>query len=169
MSLFEKKIRATLIIEAIGKPAEYLTETLNGIVDKISKEKGTKIKSSKVNEPAPLKNQDGFFSNFAEIDVEVESMLYLVILVFRYMPAHVEVVSPQQATLTNVEWGDVLSEITRKLHSYEEVVRINQGEKVILERKLREILGQKQKPQEKPVEKAEVKETKKESNKEEKK
>jgi len=153
MSLFEKKIHATLIVEAIGKPSEYLTEVLSEIIENIKKENGTKVKSSKVNEPVELKNKNGFYSNFAEIDVEVETMLHLVGLIFKYMPAHVELVSPQEASLSNSNWGDILSEITRRLHAYEEVVRVTQTEKMILEKKLREVLGQKAGTQEKKEEK----------------
>lgn len=140
MSLTEKKIRASIILEVIGRPAEYLVEALNKIIEDIEKEKGVKIKNSKVNDPVQMKENKEFYSNFAEVEVEVDEILYLAILVFRYMPAHVEVISPQNVSLTNVEWGDVLSEITRKLHSYEEIVRIVQTEKMILEKRLRELL-----------------------------
>ena len=137
----EKKVCATMVLETIGRPAEYLTQTLNEIVEKISKEQGTKVKNSKINPPVILKEHNNFYSSFAEIDVETENILYLVILVFKYMPAHVEIISPQIINLTNFEWGDILSEIARKLQGYDEIVRITQNEKVILENKLREIMS----------------------------
>jgi hypothetical protein len=152
MSLSEKKVNATLVLETIGRPAEYLTETLNNIIQTMGKEQGVKIKNSRVNVPVELKQNPGFYSNFAEIDVETENILFLIILIFKYMPAHVEVVSPQELSLSNFDWGDVLSELTRRLHGYEEVVRIAQGEKLILERKLREVLATQQKTNVKPLE-----------------
>ncbi len=145
MSTSEKKVNATLVLEIIGRPPEYLTESLNEIIEKIKKEQGVKLKNSKINVSEALKDNPNFYSNFAEVDVEVDNILYLIILIFKYMPAHVEVVSPQEISVSNFEWGDVLSELTRRLHGYEEVVRIAQGEKIILERKLREILAAQQK------------------------
>jgi hypothetical protein len=159
MSSNEKKVRASIILEVIGRPAEYLTETLNGIIEKIGKENGVKVRNSKVNVPVEMKENKGFYTSFADVEVEVDEILYLAILVFRYMPAHVEVISPQNISLSNVEWGDILSEITRKLHSYEEIVRITQNEKFILEKRLRELLPEK--PKEEDSEKKQDKKEKK--------
>lgn len=159
MNLTEKKVRASIILEVIGRPPEYLVEALNKIVEDIGKEKGVKIKNSKVNSPVQMKENKEFYSNFAEIEVEVDEILYLAILIFRYMPAHVEVISPQNISLTNIEWGDILSEITRKLHSYEEIVRIAQTEKMILEKRLRELIPEK--PKQEILEKKEEKKEKK--------
>ena len=40
-------------------------------------------------------------------------------------------------------WNDVLNELTRRLHGYDEIARILQLEKGIFETKLREVLGDK--------------------------
>jgi len=61
------------------------------------------------------------------------------------MPAHVEVVSPESLILTNNDYGDILSELTRRLHKYDEVVRVVQMEKDILEKKVEEYFGRKKK------------------------
>jgi hypothetical protein len=136
----KKKISAAIILEVIGRPPEHLVETLNGIVNSIKEEKGVEVRNAKINEPVELKEQKGFYSSFVEVEVAVEEILYFAILLFKYMPAHVEVISPQNINLTNSGWTDIFNEITRRLHGYEEVARIMQTEKIILERKLREIL-----------------------------
>ncbi|MFH1365603.1 MAG: hypothetical protein ABIH28_03400 [archaeon] len=139
------KIRAEMIIEVIGKPAEHLTETLNELIGQIDQEQGIKVLKKKVNEPQPMKDQQEFFTDFAEIEVEVEDILYLVILMFRYMPAHIELTSPEVIALTNNGWNDLLNELVRRLHGYDEVARVLQVEKNILEKKLRELLEKKPK------------------------
>ena len=134
-------INAMVIIEVIGKPPEHLNETLEMIIKSIDNEKGVRVKSKKINNPEVMKNRKDFYMNFAEIEVEVEKILHLVILMFKYMPAHIEIMNPEMIVLTNNGWNDILNELTRRLHGYDEIARIAGVEKEILEKKLREILG----------------------------
>ena len=133
-----------MILEIIGKPAEHLIETLEQISKEMGEEKGVKMINKKISEPTELKDRIDFFTAFAEIEVEIEEALQLAILMFKYMPAHVEVVSPESLVLTNNAYGDILSELTRRLHKYDEVARVVQMEKDILEKKLKSILEKKE-------------------------
>lgn len=138
-----KGINAIIILEIIGKPSEYLTETLNKIISQIDEEKGVNIKEKKVNEPVLMKDQKDFYTSFAEVEVEVEGILHLVMLMFKYMPAHIEIISPEVITLTNNGWNEILNELARRLHGYDEVARVLQMEKSILEKKLKELVEEK--------------------------
>jgi len=129
-------INAIMIIEIIGRPVEHLTATLEDISKKIEEEKGVKLINKKIKEPVLLKDQKDFFSSYMEIEVEVEDPLFLTVLMFKYMPAHVEVISPEKMILTNNTFGDLLNELTRRLHGYDEVARVIQAEKKILEHQL---------------------------------
>ena len=135
-----RDIRAILIVEVIGRPPEHLTETLNEIVKKIDEEKGVSVKEKRLHEPVLMKEQKDFYTSFAEVEIEVEEILNLAILMFKYMPANVEILSPELIALTNNGWSDIFSELTRRLHGYDEVARIIQVEKNILEKKLRELM-----------------------------
>ena len=138
-----KNIRASMIIEVLGKPADHVLETLQNLVKQIGEEKSVVIKDSKINEPKELEGkQAGFFASFAEVEIEVEEMMHLVLIVFKYMPSHVEIIKPELIALTNNSWADILTNITQKLHAYDEIARILQIEKQILEKKLRELLEQ---------------------------
>lgn len=139
MSFSEKKIRAVLILEILGRPPEFLTETLEKIIKDIEGEKGVSLVSKKINPPVLMKNQENFYTSFAEVEVETESLTHLTILMFKYMPAHVELIHPQNINLKNSDFEEILNEITRRLHGYEEIARMLQNEKNILEHKLREI------------------------------
>jgi len=138
-----KGIAAIMILEAIGKPPEHITEALENLIKEIEKEKGVTILNKKINEPIEMEKQKGFYTTFAEIEVEVEEVLHIAILMFKYMPAHIEIISPELIVLTNNGWNDILNELTRRLHGYDEVARVIQVEKSILEKKLRELLGEK--------------------------
>ena len=144
MSLDEtKNIQAIFIIEVAGRPPEHLTQTLEGIVEKIKEEKKVKVMNKKINKPALMKNQENFYTSFAEIELDVEDTSTLVSLVFRYMPAHIEIVYPENIKLTNDGFSVVLNELTRRLHGYDEIARVIQMEKKILEKKLRTLLEEK--------------------------
>lgn len=145
MSLIDgKKVRAVLVIEVIGRPPEHLNETLENIIKQISEEKGVDVKEKTIHEPTELKDNKEFFTSFAEIEVEVEEPLYLAMLMFKYMPAHIEIIHPEKIMLSNSGLNDILNELTRRLHGYDEVARIMQVEKSILEKKLKELKPKKE-------------------------
>ena len=146
MNLSEtKNITAMMIIEVIGRPPEHLTETLNNIIKQIDEEEGVVVKEKKMKEPVLMKEQKDFYTSFAEIEVEIERILDLAMLIFKYMPAHIEIVSPELIALTNNGWNEILNETARRLHGYDEIARIVQTEKTILEKKLKEVMNEKTK------------------------
>ncbi len=136
-----ENIRAMLILDIIGRPAQYLVDNLEQLIAEMKKEKGVKVIENKIREPVLMKDSKEFFTTFAEIEVETEDMMYLAVLMFKYMPAHVEVISPEEIKLSNAEWSEILSELTRRLHSYDEVARVIQAEKAMLLQKIRELQG----------------------------
>ncbi|HJX50205.1 MAG TPA: hypothetical protein VJ438_01955 [Candidatus Nanoarchaeia archaeon] len=140
-----EKVKAIMIFEVLGRPPEHLKDTLNKIIDAIGSEKGVEVVEKKVNEPVPIKDKEQFFSDFAEIEVELDGIFDLSLLVFKYMPAHVDVISPENIKITNNQVSGVFNEIARRLHGYDEIARIIQIEKSILEKKLKSLLEEKTK------------------------
>ncbi len=134
-----REIRASLILEVIGRPPEHLNETLENMIKQMGGEKGVKIVSKKINEPVIMKEQKDFYTNFAEIEVELEEIFHLAILVFKYMPAHLEVISPESIAISNNGWNDILNEITRRLHGYDEIARIMQMQLAQMQKKINEL------------------------------
>ncbi|MDO8623665.1 MAG: hypothetical protein Q7R52_05460 [archaeon] len=133
-------IKAMFIIEVLGKPAEYLTETLENLIKQIELERGITVIRKKINEPKEIENQKDFYTSFAEIEIETEEMANILTLMFKYMPSHIEIMHPENVFLTNVEWNEVLNELTRRLHNYDEIARVMQIERNVLENKLRAVL-----------------------------
>jgi len=145
-----KGINAILIVEVIGRPPEHLKETLEEISKNIDNEKNVRVISKKINEPKLMKDQKEFYSSFAEIEVQTDEIFDLVILMFKYMPAHIEIISPELLVLANTGWNEVLNEVARRLHGYDEIARVIQNEKIILEKKLRDVMeGQTEKTKKK--------------------
>jgi len=138
-----KGIKAVMIIEVVGKPPEHLTETLNGLIKQIDAEKGVEVVAKKLKEPVEMEKEKGFYTSYAEVEVEVKDIFQIVILMFKYMPAHIDIISPELVAISNNGWNDILNELVRRLHGYDEVARVIQSEKIILEKKLKDVLGKK--------------------------
>jgi hypothetical protein len=134
-----KGIKAMIILEMIGRPADYLQESMKKIISAMDSEKSTKVISQNIKEPIELKDNKEFFTTFAEIEIRVEEIANLAILMFKYMPAHIEIIEPELIALTNNGWGDILSELVRRLHGYDEVARVLQYKNTELEKKLKEL------------------------------
>jgi len=133
-----KEINVMFLLEMIGRPAEHLTESMKKILEQMKDEKGVKIISSDIKEPQEMKDNKEFFTTFCEVEIEVEQIAHLAILIFKYMPAHIEVIEPELIALTNNGWNDILNEIARRLHGYDEVARVLQYRNAELEKKLKE-------------------------------
>ena len=137
-----KGIIAVMILDVIGRPPEHLIASLEEIINKIDEEKGVTVKSKEIKKPELMKKQKNFYTTFGEVEIEVEELLYLVILLFKYMPAHIEIISPELIALTNNGWNDILNELARRLHGYDEIARIMQVEKQTLLKKIQELGGE---------------------------
>lgn len=132
-------IKAALILEVIGRPPEHLTKTLEELIGRIDKEEGVVVENKKINEPVLMKDQKDFYTNFAEVEVEVENISILNVLMFKYMPAHIEIISPELIALTNNGWNEIMNEIGRKLHGYDEVARVLQAKNAQMQKELNEL------------------------------
>ena len=142
MSSDKLKVSAIMILDIIGRPPEHLVESLEKIIEQMEKEKGVTLKSKKIKEPVLMKDQKDFYTTFAEIEIEVDEILYLAALMFKYMPAHIEIISPEILALSNNGFNDILNELIRRLHGYDEIARVMQIEKQILLKKIQELGGE---------------------------
>ena len=139
----EAKIKAVIILDVVGKPPEHLVESLKRVIEEIDKEKGITILRKDIKETRPMKDHEGFFTTFAEVELEFEEILSLVIVMFKYMPAHLEIISPEIIAISNNSWNDILNELIRRVHGYDEVARMLQHENNLLRKKLEEATGEK--------------------------
>jgi len=123
--MFEKKIRAIMILEMLGRPKEHIINVMNQLVQEISTVKIAKVINSKVHDAKPFENKDkngkiipggeDLFTTFAEIEVEVNTPIDLLGLCFQYMPANVEVIEPEDFKFKNIDFNSMVNEILRRL------------------------------------------------------
>jgi len=174
----EQEIDALLILEVLGRPKEHIVSALTGLIDQLAKERGVKVLNRNVREPRELKKEEQpaqaqgqeLYVTFAEVEIQVTSLFDLVGVMFKYMPSHVEILSPENVSSTNADWNDMLNDLTRRLHAYDEVARGLQMENTILKNQLRAVIEHQKKHAEEHEkekhheEKSEKKSTKKEKS-----
>jgi hypothetical protein len=132
-------IKVLIILEIIGRPPEHLKETLEKLIKNIGGEKDVKINSEKIGEAREIKEQKNFYSSFAEIEVEVRDLFTLSLLTFKYMPSHIDIISPENLNMTNNDCNSILNELTRRLHGYDEIAKVLQMQNAQMQQKLQEI------------------------------
>lgn len=139
----ETRVEAVLILEILGKPATHLKETLKDIIKKMGEEKGVEVRNSTVHEPKEIEERKDFFTTFAEVEIEVENIINLIAVMFKFMPSHIEIIYPEKITVSNQLMSDFMTGIIGRLHQYDELARVLQNERMILEAKLKDILEKK--------------------------
>ncbi len=142
MSSDDVKMRVVMILDIIGRPANHLTETLEKIINDLGNEKKVNVLSKDIKEPILMKDQKELYTTFAEVEIEVKEIPYLSKLMFRYMPANIEIVSPEILMVSNDRINEILNDLIIKLHRYDEVARVMQIEKKILFKKIKELGGE---------------------------
>jgi len=133
------KISAVFILEIVGHPKEHLTETLKSLIEDMEKEKGIEVTGKDIKEPHEIDGQKDFFTTFAEVEIRVEEPIQLALMMFKYMPSNVEVMEPETLKLSNHNMSEILSELTRRLHGYDEMTRVLQLEKQESDKKIQEL------------------------------
>jgi hypothetical protein len=139
-----ERMRVTLMLEILGRPPEHLKETLKEIIKQMSEEKGVEVKNNEIYEPVELKEEKSLYTSFAEVDLEVDGIIEIALLIFKYMPSHIEIISPENINITKDILNETLNELIRRLHAYDDIARVLQNEKIILENKFREITENKE-------------------------
>ncbi|MDO8516793.1 MAG: hypothetical protein Q7S33_01590 [Nanoarchaeota archaeon] len=123
----DKKVRAIIILEALGRPPEYIHEFLTNHVEQLKNAKGVQVLSQTVHEPKKLENQEEeAHTCFAEIDLRVENLYKMMEIIFDYMPSSIEIIEPDELNLNLSEVNGFLNDLSGRLHKYDEIVKIMQ-------------------------------------------
>jgi hypothetical protein len=165
------KVKANLVFEMLGRPKEHVDGAMAEFVKQLDVESGIKITNktvhpAKLYEPKELEKSNEIqvkqelFTTFAEIEVSAEKIMDVALLVFKYLPSHVEIISPENFSLKNSEFNILLNETIARLHNYDSIAKTALMHNQMLAKKFLELKGEKQGVEiieEKKVEKAEEK------------
>lgn len=146
-----KNIEASMIFEILGRPVEYVKESLAKVIDNISAEKGIKLKKKVINDPKKMENKDKdgnilkvkeehqLYTSFAEVELEADNIFDFLNVVFKYLPSHIEIVSPNNIEFSNIDFSSLNNEIIRRLHHYDAIAKSALMNNQILANKMEEM------------------------------
>lgn len=137
----ETKIKALFIFEVMGRPPEHLKKSLEEYIKKLGENKGVNVIRKEVHEPKPLEKQgaEGLFTTFAEVEVIVDDLNLIFEITLNMLPAHAEIIEPDDIKIKNFDLSGVISNLSIKLHRYDEIAKAVTMEKNILIRRLQEM------------------------------
>ncbi|MFA5258516.1 MAG: hypothetical protein WC979_04255 [Candidatus Pacearchaeota archaeon] len=126
------KIRALFIYEVLGRPPEHIKAALEDFIDKLNSQKGIKVESKKIHEPTPCEDEHAkdLFTTFAEVELLIDNLNLLFSVVYNTLPASVEIIGPSEMNLKNFDLSSIITDLTLKLHKYDEVAKTISIEKV---------------------------------------
>ncbi len=136
----ENKIKALFVFEILGRPPEHIKETLSDLIDKLEKIPGISIDNKTIHDAKPVEKEgvENLFTSFAEVEVNADELNNLLLIVFHMLPAHVEILEPRELRFKNFDISSMLSELTVKLHKYDEIAKGLVIERNTLMKKLQE-------------------------------
>jgi hypothetical protein len=130
------KLQVIMVLEILGKPKDHVREALSTLVTKLGSEKGVKIINKTIHEPVEAKNSKDLFTSFIELEASFESIQDLFRIMFSYMPSHMEIISPDKISFSNVEFSEFGNVLLQRLHNYDAITKKVLVDKDILLKKL---------------------------------
>ena len=130
------KIRALFIFEMLGRPATHIKESLEKLIEQLGKQKGIEIVRKEIHEPKivqdkvnqinekKLDNEKELFTTFAETEIIVDNFNLMISIILNMLPSHVEILSPNEINFKNFELSSLLTDLTIKIHKYDEVAKV---------------------------------------------
>ena len=113
-------IRCRTIIEVLGKPQEHVENAIKEYVGHIKEDSELVILNEDYSE---IREQGKMWSKFAELDLVIKGTKKLISFCFEYMPSSLEVLKPENLTLTNAELANFLNDLQARLHNVDMAVK----------------------------------------------
>ncbi len=113
-------IRCRTVIEVLGKPKEHVENSIKEYIEHIKQDSELVILNEEYSE---LKEQGKLWSQFAELDIVVKGTQKLISFCFEYMPSSLEILKPENLSLSNAEISGFLNDLQARLHSVDMIVK----------------------------------------------
>ena len=110
----EGGIKAKLIIEIVGKPKEYVEETIKKTLEKLKDEKKSNVLSEKTHETKEV--QESVFSTFAEVELVTETFQRFLDICYEYAPSSIEILEPEKYPMKTKDMEGILNDLILRVH-----------------------------------------------------
>lgn len=115
-----------MIVEIMGRPAPHIKEKLEEHIGKLDEIKGTKTIKKTFSESKKVDKEE-LYTCFCEVEFSCDNFKTLSEIVIGFMPASIEVVDPSQMKINCKDATEILSELTERLHQYDNIAKQVQG------------------------------------------
>ena len=130
-------IRCRTIIEVLGKPKEYVEDSLKKYIEHIKEDFELVILNEDYSE---IKEQGKLWSKFVELELIVKGTKKLISFCFEYMPSSIEVIKPENLIMSNAELSNFLNDLQARLHDVDMIVKQLKAENDFLKHNMNAIL-----------------------------
>ncbi len=141
-------IKAKMLIEVAGFPQEHVDHAMKLIAEKFAADR-TDVRniSEKTNAAKKVESKDitEFYAGFLEIDAEYKDVIPLLHLTLEFLPAHVEILEPQNLQLESTDLTELFTDISGRVHQYESMIRGLKAEQEIIEREYNKLIPEEKK------------------------
>lgn len=138
-----QKVKAIMIVEIAGRPADYLKEALVNHINQIRNLKYARLINATYSEPKKLEVQEEMYTCFAEVEVETNEFADMINLIFDFMPSSFELIEPSEMKINLSDATSILNTLSGRLHKYDEIAKISQAQVQQLAQKLDEMQKEK--------------------------
>lgn len=114
------QINARMIIEAQGKPAEFVSESLKKLTEKMRSISGVEVYDERHEHPVEteIKSDQGkIFSGLADVGVRVKDFETLTAIVIGFGPSSVIILEPDQIEISARELQNIMNDLAGVLHT----------------------------------------------------
>jgi len=133
------KIKALFIFEVMGKPPEHIIDSLEKLVLKLDEQKGIEIIRKEIHDAKKVEEENSdMHTSFAEVELFADDINLISLIVLNMLPAHIEILEPADHVFKNFELSSLLSDLTLKVHKYDEMAKVMMFERQNLLTKLKE-------------------------------
>jgi len=113
-------IRCRTIIEVLGKPKEHVEASIKEYIGHIRKDSELVILHEDYSE---IKEQGKLWSQFVELELIIKGVIKLISFCFEYMPSSIDVLKPENLSMTSRETSNFLNDLQARLHNVDMVVK----------------------------------------------
>ncbi len=126
-------IRCRTIVEVLGKPKEHVENSIKEYIEHIKEDSELVVLKEEYSE---IKEQGKLWSKFVELELVIKGTAKLISFCFEYMPSSIEVLKPEQLTMTNHELSSFLNDLQARLHNVDMIVKSQNAENEILKKSM---------------------------------
>lgn len=124
-------IRATAMVQIVGKPKEHIEKVLDEVSSKVE-EHGYKTERLEVMPVEILDEDEGFYSGLFEVDLALKNHEQLFGFIQDFNPLSMEVTDPDEFEMTLPEYNALVSTVAGTVQQYDGIIKEKLGENAAL-------------------------------------